>query len=256
MTYKYYYSSVKGTSHEKTNTPKQDNLRVLHCCANNINYLISAVADGAGTAKYSNISSKHICKFLTQKMSIWLRTNELSTFNQDIISSWIKQFQVLLNRFIRRYKLETIRDFATTILFAVLSDVGNVFMQIGDGAISIGNATELQCVFHPQKGEYANTTHFATEEHFEKYLMFKNSNNNIERLAMHTDGIEMISLVNLETPSTAFFNPFFECLNDEPIGYNKELSEELSEFLASERVNKKTDDDKTLVIAMKMECDG
>ena len=154
------------------------------------------------------------------------------------------------------YKLETIRDFATTILFAVLSDVGNIFIQIGDGAISIGTATELQCVFHPQKGEYANTTHFATEEHFEKYLMFKAINESVERLAMHTDGIEMISLINLETPSIAFFNPFFEGLNDEPAGYNEGLSMELAEFLASDRVNKRTNDDKTLVIAKKMENNG
>ena len=256
MSYKYYYSSIKGTSHEKTNTQKQDDLCVSSFDVNNTNYLISAIADGAGTAKHSDISSKHICKFLNKKMSNWLKTNEISTFNQDLICSWIRQFQQILNRYIRFHKLESIRDFATTILFAVLSDNGNIFVQIGDGAISIGNSTELNCVFHPQKGEYANTTHFATEEHFENSLMFKFINENIERLAMHTDGIETISLINLEKPSLSFFNPFFDGLNDELAGLNVGLCEELSEFLSSDRVNKRTNDDKTLVIAMRMECNG
>jgi len=256
MSYKYYYSSIKGTSHEKTNTPKQDDLCVSCFDVNNTKYLISAVADGAGTAKHSDISSKHICKFLNKRMSNWLKVNDISTFNQDLMCSWIRQFQQILNRYIRMNKLESIRDFATTILFAVLSDKGNIFVQIGDGAISIGNAKELECVFKPQKGEYANTTHFITESQFDKHIMFKMTSDIVERLAMHTDGIEMISLVNLETPSLPFFNPFFDGLVDEPEGLNVGLCEELSEFLSSDRVNKRTNDDKTLVIAMKMECDG
>ena len=256
MSYRFYYSSVKGTSHEKTNTPKQDNLSVQCCVVNDVEYLISSVADGAGTAKHSDISSNFICRFLNKRMIEWLQTNEISNFNQDVMYAWIRKFQTIINRFIKIYKLSSIRDFATTILFAALSNKGNIFVQIGDGAISVGNSAELNCVFHPQKGEYANTTHFATEEKFENNLMFKFVSENIERVAMHTDGIEMISLVNLETPSLAFFNPFFDCLVDEPNGYNEELSQELSEFLNSERVNKRTNDDKTLVIITKLECDG
>ena len=251
MSYKYYYSSVKGTSHEKTNTPKQDSLCVVNCDANNKNYFISAIADGAGTAKYSDISAKFICKYLSKKMLLWLKNNELTEFNQEIFCSWIKQIQSILNRYIKIFKMTSLRDFATTILFAVLSDNTNLFIQIGDGVITIGNCTELNCVFKPQKGEYANTTHFATEEHFENNLMFKFINENVERIAMHTDGIEMISLINLEKPSLPFFNPFFNALEDEKAGYNDDLSKELTEFLCSERVNKRTNDDKTLVIAMK-----
>ncbi len=81
--------------------------------------------------------------------------------------------------------------------------------------------------------------------------MFEKNNDNIERFAMQTDGIETISLINYKEPSIAFFNPLFNCLKDEPAGYNKDLSTELAEFLASDRVNKRTNDDKTLVIAAK-----
>lgn len=251
MSYKFYYSSVKGTSHEKTGTLKQDDLCVQPFSVNGTDYIISIVADGAGTAKYSNISSKFISKFLVKKMSNWLKGNSIMDFNKDILCSWIKKSQNILKRYIRMQKLTSIRDFATTVLFAVLSNKGNVFAQIGDGAIVVGNEEELNSVFIPQKGEYANTTHFATEEIFEQYLMFEVNENNVERLAMHTDGIEMISLINLEKPSMPFFNPFFVALNDEPVGYNEELSQELAEFLSSDRVNKRTNDDKTLIIIVK-----
>ena len=66
------------------------------------------------------------------------------------------------------------------------------------------------------KGEYVNTTYFVTQDDFEKYLMFEKNNDNIERFAMQTDGIETISLINYKEPSLAFFNPFFDCLKDEP----------------------------------------
>ncbi|MCR5260600.1 MAG: protein phosphatase 2C domain-containing protein [Candidatus Gastranaerophilales bacterium] len=253
MSYKYYYSSVKGTSHIKTDTPKQDSLYVFGFVSDKKHYLISAVADGAGTAKYSDISSAFLCRYLAFQMKIWLtKRKDLSDFKKEIFCEWIKKFQILLyKKYIAKNKKTSLRDFSTTVLFSVLGDNLNVFAQIGDGAIAAGNQTELKCVFIPQKGEYANTTHFITEEHFEKYLMFASTDEKIERLAVHTDGIEMISLINLEKPSLQFFNPFFDCLADEPKGFNEELSKELSEFLSSDRVNSRTNDDKTLLIAMK-----
>lgn len=251
MSYKFYYSSVKGTSHEKTGTLKQDDINVKSFIFDDKEYLISAVADGAGTAKYSNISSNFICKFLVRKMTKWISINSIKNFNKEILCSWIEQWQKILTRYIKIRKLPSTRDFATTILFSVLSDEMNIFAQIGDGSIVAGNAEDLNCVFLPQKGEYANTTHFATEENFNMYLMFNTNTENIERVAMHTDGIEMISLIKLEKPSLGFFNPFFDALKEEHLGFNEDLSEELSEFLSSDRVNKRTNDDKTLIIIVK-----
>jgi len=251
MSYKYYYSSVKGTSHEETDTPKQDSLRVFSLTVDKKDYFISVVTDGAGTAKFSDKSSDYLCQYLAFTMMGWLRSNNLSDFKREIFCNWIKNFQSLLHEYVKRDNLPSVRECATTLLFAVISDDTNLFAQIGDGAIIIDNQEELKCVFTPQKGEYANTTHFVIEEKFERYLMFGMTNEKVERFAMHTDGIEMISLVNLEKPLKQFFNPFFDCLANEPKGYNKELSEELSEFLSSDRVNKKTNDDKTLVIAVK-----
>ena len=252
MNYRYYHSSQIGSAHIKSNTPKQDDLGVFDCVINDKNYLISVLADGAGSAKYSEISSKHICRFLIKKTAAFLNENTIEDLNKDVAILWIKQFQVILNRFIKIYKLSSIREFATTVLFALLSDDKSVFFQIGDGAIIIGNNEKLDCVFKPQKGEYINTTHFIVESNFEENMEFKVIDSDFENLAMHTDGIEMISLKNLETPSLGFFNPFFDCLKEELPGYNEELSQELAEFLSCDRVNQRTNDDKTMLIVQKV----
>lgn len=251
MNWKYFYSSVKGTSHIASNTAKQDNCKSLLLTLNDKNYLVCAVADGAGSAKYSDLSSNFICKLFIAKTKQWLEKESLESLTREVITEWFTYFQKVLNRAVSLYKLESIRDFATTLLFAVLSENFNVFVQIGDGIIAAGTENDLDCVFLPQNGEFINTTHFATESTAQKIFMFKTVENSIERLAMHTDGIEQIAFdFKAQKPFMAFFKPFYLAVEKlENYGHDETLSKQLGMFLDSDRVNKKTDDDKTLFIA-------
>ena len=70
MNWKYFYSSVKGTSHIASNTPKQDNCGI--CVFKD--YLIATIADGAGSAKYSDLSSKLFVSCLSEKLNNGLQT--------------------------------------------------------------------------------------------------------------------------------------------------------------------------------------
>lgn len=249
--WKYFYSSAKGTSHIASNTAKQDNCKSLLLTVNNENYLVSAVADGAGSAKYSDLSSNYICKLFLKKTKQWLEKEKLQNLTREVIAEWFTRFQKVLNRAVSIYKLETVRDFATTLLFAILNDNFNIFVQIGDGIIVIGDENNLDCVFLPQNGEFINTTHFATETTTQKLFMFKTFENPIKRLAMHTDGIEHIAFdFKSQKPFLPFFKPFYLALEKlENYGYDEILSKQLEMFLNSDKVNKKTDDDKTLFIA-------
>lgn len=248
--WKYAYSSVIGTSHISFETPKQDFCKVEEQVINDVNYLFAAVADGAGSAKYSDRSSRYICKLFIRKVKSWLLTNELSTLNRETVLAWFLIFQKVIKRAVKIYHLESIREFATTFLFAILSDKGNVFVQVGDGVIAKGNSTTLDCIFIPQNGEYLNTTSFATDENIDEQFLFEVNSNNVERLVLFTDGIELISFdFSTMKPHTRFFNPIFAQLeNSDVIGLNDETSEFISGFLGCERVNQRTDDDKTLVI--------
>lgn len=251
MQWKYFYASVKGTSHEKNNTLKQDSCSVKNIEINNENYLVIAVADGAGSAKKSDISSKFICSLFTKRTQQWLKDNKINDLTREIVAEWFNYFQKVLNRLVKLYKLDSIRDFATTFLFAILGEGCNVFVQIGDGIIAVDFGSGLDCVFQPQNGEFLNTTRFATESDALDIFMYKVTNDSILKIAMHTDGIEHIGFDFAEQkPFSPFFNPFFNALeNSKTIGMQENLSKQLADFLNSDRVNSKTDDDKTLVIA-------
>ena len=251
MRWKYFYASVKGTSHEKTNTLKQDSCSVENVEINNENYLVIAVADGAGSAKKSDISSKYICRLFTKNAQQWLKDNNINDLTREVVTEWFNYFQKVLNRLIKIYKLDSIRDFATTLLFAILGEDCNVFVQIGDGIIAVDFGSGLDCVFQPQNGEFLNTTRFATESDAPNIFMYKVTNGNILKFVMHTDGIEQIGFdFAKQKPFSPFFNPFFNALeNSKNFGMQENLSKQLANFLNSNRVNSKTDDDKTLIIA-------
>lgn len=252
MKWKYIASSVKGTSHEATNTSKQDNYKAGLLTVNGKNYLVCAVADGAGSAKHSDISSAFICKLFVRKTKQWLSNHNIQDITREVIIEWFIYFQKVTNRAVSFYKLDSIRDLATTLLFAIISENYNVFVQIGDGIIVIDNENDMKCVFLPQNGEFLNTTNFATQDNAKDIFMFKTTNEPLNKIAMHTDGIEQIAFdFANQKPFTPFFTPFFKAVEKfEDFGYSENLSKQLELFLQSDRVNKKTDDDKTLFIAV------
>ena len=248
--WKYALASVIGTSHLDSNTTKQDFCLVEKKNINGVNYLFSAVADGAGSAKFSDKSSSYICRLFIRKAEKWLNENDISTLNKEVVLSWFLHFQNVINRVVRIYHIESIKEFATTLLFALLSEKGNIFVQIGDGVIAKGDINDLNCVFEPQHGEYINTTYFATEKNISERFMFEFNSDKIKRLVMHTDGIEIISFnFALKKPHINFFNPIFAMLDEfNKSGLDKSTSEFIYGFLDCERVKQKTDDDKTMVI--------
>ena len=258
MNWKYFYASVKGTSHITNGTKKQDNCKVCELNIKECTYLVCAVADGAGSAKYSDLSSNFICKLFVKKTKKWLENSFLEDLTRDIIAEWFVHFQNVIKRAVQIYKLESVRDFATTLLFSILNKNSNIFIQIGDGIIAIDNKDSLEAVFIPQNGEYLNTTRFATESDAINIFMFKRISEPIKRMAMHTDGIEQIAFDYREKqPFESFFVPFYGAMKkSDKTGCLETLSKQLELFLESDRVNKKTDDDKTLVLALSTDIEN
>lgn len=250
MSWSYYAASVTGTSHLKNGVPKQDYIQTEIFDK----YFISIIADGAGTAKYSDISASLLCHFIMKKAKKYLGTNELITMDKNIIEQWIKKFQNILHRIKRAYHTYDIRHFASTMILSIISDSMGMFCQIGDGCIVINHDSLLKCVFWPQNGEYINTTNFVTDKNVSQKIMFKFINGNIQQLSVFTDGLENVALNFSEhKPYLPFFSPFFNIVPEASSGENKDLSNALSEFLNSELINKKTDDDKTIIFAIKGE---
>ena len=108
----------------------------------------------------------------------------------------------------------------------------------------------LHFAFWPTKGEYANVTEFVTDPMATEELQFDAGDMPIVDLAMFSDGLERLALdFNAGEVHAPFFSGLFPYLYRCSPGHLLELESQMSAFLGSERVNARTDDDKTLILA-------
>ncbi len=251
--WRYVAASVIGTSHEKTGGTCQDaNDCRIHALPAGERVLAVAVSDGAGSAVCGGDGSARTCRALLGLMDEHLalgRTVEQVT--RDTVWSWITTIQNLLGEEATAVARER-RDFACTILGLLVGESHAVCLQVGDGVIVLADSEERTYghVFWPDRGEYANTTHFVTEDDAVERLQFESVKRRVVEAALLTDGLQTIAL-NYQQRSAhePFFRGLFAPLRTAEEGRSRELSESLVAFLSSPRVNEKTDDDKTLVLA-------
>ena len=160
-------ASVQGTSHLKTDKPCQD---ASYCRILPGNLLIGAVADGAGSAPFSDEGAQIAVKRAVDsivdavQLSVAGGASPEAPFTTD---QWQHVLRAAMQVALGHVELGAAlrgtasRDFATTLLlFAGLRDC-LMAAQIGDGAIVIRDLTgQLHAITTPQNGEYANTTTF------------------------------------------------------------------------------------------------
>lgn len=145
----------------------------------------------------------------------------------------------------------TPRDYACTFLGLLSAGCETVAFQIGDGAMALDVGGGLEMPIIPMQGEYANMTHFVSDEDALDRLQVKIYSSGIQRAAVFSDGLQRLALnLNDNTPYQPFFAPFFKVLAAAGEDQEDELQAALQTFLNSEKVNERTDDDKSLVLAV------
>ncbi len=211
-------------------------------------WLVIAVADGAGSAAHSEIGATLVCdEFISRVPNI--ASEKLA--NRDEIS---ELFATVRDAVIAEAeRLNTVpRELACTVLLCVIGPTTATFAQLGDGAIVVRGDEDMRTVFWPEPSEYANATDFLTEDRFRETMQFATLSESICELAVLTDGLQRLALdFTTRQPYRAFFQTFFERLRSETDPTT--LVEPFREFLDSPRVNDRTDDDKTLVFAIRQQ---
>lgn len=142
------------------------------------------------------------------------------------------------------------RDFACTFLGVLSCKLGTLVLQIGDGGIvlDVGNGLEVPVV--PMSGEYANMTHFVTDEDAINQMVTKSYPDIASRVAVFSDGLQRLALNMADnTAHEPFFANFFKVLGTSTPEQDEQLHVALIRFLQSPAVNDRTDDDKTLTLA-------
>ena len=251
--WRYVAASVIGTSHQKAAGTCQDaNGCQIFSLAAGDTVLAAAVADGAGSAVCGKQGAGTACRTLLSLIGEHVRAgNNVDQISGETAKSWITTIQVLLEQEATEASRER-RDFACTLLGLVIGESCAACLQVGDGVMVLADSEEhtYSHVFWPDRGEYANTTHFVTQDDAVEHLQFDCVNRRIVEAALLTDGLQTIALnYQQQTAHEPFFKGLFAPLRAEREGQSLQLSESLAAFLSSPRVNEKTDDDKTLVLA-------
>jgi len=245
-----------GTAHVRQGLPCQDRLacRVWHR-AGHPPVLIAALADGAGSADKAEVGAA-----LATSLFVDIATEAFDD------GAGMDQCEQTLRHAVSEAKLalslkaghdgRTPNDYASTLLTAILSPTGGVIGQIGDGAAVIEDRENgWRPVHWPDHGEYANTTSFLSQPDALEQLRLATFATPVTRIAMFSDGLERLVLdFRNRTAHGPFFDSIFARMNSRiGIGHLADISEDLVTLLASDKVNTRTDDDKSLLCAALVE---
>jgi len=254
--WRYIAASVVGTSHKKVGGSCQDaNDCQLYLLPNGEKVFVATVADGAGSAPYGGEGASRACNAFVGLVNDHLSSgNTVEQISIETAKFWISAIQSALGKEAESVSRER-RDFACTLLGLVAGNSCAACLQIGDGVIVVADSEEYVYghVFWPDRGEYANTTHFITQDDAVEHLQFESVRRQIVEAALLSDGLQSIALnYQQQTAHEPFFKGLFAPLRSVDEGRSHELSQSLATFLSSPRVNEKTDDDKTLVLACRV----
>jgi hypothetical protein len=254
-----------GVSHKRTGLPCQDaqGYRLLPD-----GMLFIALADGAGSAVFSDAgAATAVDAALLALVDAWERgpiADDAPGGEEGVemalpyrMESILREaFSVAREAVLRLadYDEETVtpRDYACTLTCAIAAPDCLAVGQVGDGAVvALTGPDQLVAVTRLQRGEYANETHFLIQEDALDQLSIEILDQSVSGLAVMSDGLIRLALrMPTQEPHLPFFQPLFrfaETIEDE-----SDAAQQLAAFLDSERVNARTDDDKSLVLAVRV----
>lgn len=248
--------SAIGTRHQDQQLPCQDAaaVRVLGEVA------IGAVADGAGSAPLADVGAKLAVDTAVHSLSrteIWWQRRQLSWSAlpefppTDLLHRlFSKAAQRALGTLARQAQVNdcALEDLACTLLMFLATPRWLAAMQIGDGFIVVRSPEQsYHLLFQPDKGEFVNQTSFLTSPGAIATMQVRLWADTPLFICAATDGLERVAI---RFQDWTAFPPFFQPLE----AYLEEtLTPEpddayLVNFLTSDRLNARTDDDKTLLL--------
>lgn len=236
----------RGTAHVRAGTACQDAWRCLTARGGDV--LIASVCDGAGSAPFGGAGAALAVRHLSAGARALVEAGP-GLPDADALAALAEGTRQRLADAAGRRGVPP-RDFATTALLAIADARSVVTLHIGDGAIVAGDGAGWEALSWPEQGEYAATTRFLTDAPAPRIATREAGP---ARLAIFSDGMERLAL---DFAAAAPHAPFFDgmaapVLASRARGRDAALSAALGRFLDSERVTARTDDDKTLILAVR-----
>jgi hypothetical protein len=245
-------AAVRGTSHETTNQRLQDAFSAFVVENNSSDVFCGLVSDGAGSASYGGQGASIACRVFSQELRRYFLENR-SLPDGLIINQWIDRIRDTLF-FVAEKRALSPRDFASTFVSIISTGCDSVVVHIGDGAVVIQDEVsgDWEVPSWPNHGEYASTTFFLTDENIDQ-LRIVPVKKGVKSIALFSDGLERLVLDFANRSAfSGFFNAMMNPLTSKTeCGRDAVLSQALANYLSGEKINSRTDDDKTLILAAK-----
>lgn len=239
-------ASVPGMSHRSRGLPCQDAYRVDELARGG---MVAAVADGLGSARWSDRGAQAAVDAAITTLGTTLR-RALPKSERAWLDVMQNAFAAARTTLVTLAATEDrpLADYATTLIVTVVTDRWLAIGQVGDGAVVVQPAQKEVCTMSaPQRGEFANETLPITNRDALANVTYCCQPQGPQALALFSDGVQQICLNTADyAPHQPFFAPLFAQLCRP---FNRlEAEGELICFLQSERLSKRSDDDKTLVL--------
>ncbi len=239
--------SARGLSHIKAGMPCQDS----HVCRELAGgAVVIAVADGAGSAALSQLGSARAALAAVEWVEELLQGGcpaEEAEWRALLTATLETAHESVLNA--ARKRNVTPRELATTLIVLIATPTCAAAVQVGDGAAVVATAdNRLVALTVPQRGEFVNETRFFTAPEYLESAHYGFFRGPVTGLGALSDGLQLLALKMPEaTPHPAFFLPLLAMLSQtDDIHYAENA---LRDFLGSDRIRQRADDDLTLVLA-------
>lgn len=251
--WKVVAASVTGRAHTGRGQGNEDAIRSVRL-ANGTTIL--ALADGAGSASRAAEGATLAVAAATEALSKSLAGESESVELSDSLLEAMAAVRRALAARVRELRPEArakSRELSSTLLLAVLRGDTLGVLQIGDGAAVVGNRSGWRRITRPVRGRHAGETVFVTSrgatDLAEVEVCALTAG---ESLALLSDGLEPVATAMTSgEPHAPFFDPLVSFAGAERPP--DRLEEELEEFLGSERVQSRSSDDLSLILAVRQE---
>ena len=248
-------ASRQGTKNIRRNQPCQDHSVWAALPIAGSHTLVAAVADGLGSADMADRGARIATNVAVHEASLlmWQQQDALDPQRiETILTHAVLKARQRIQHVATRECVAPSR-LATTLLLAVHINDTIATAQVGDGAAVVSVHQDRYMTFSkPERGEYANETTSITSPRFLQNcrIDIATSKTPVEAIALMTDGMVSLTLATTDDqPHEPFFQMMTQWLRDHdgPDHPNQYLAD----LLQSQKITKRTDDDTTLLLAVR-----
>jgi hypothetical protein len=204
-------AAVIGSGHEAKNLPCQD----YAAGKRRKGATAICLADGAGSAMRSDKGAECCVETVLDYLCDYF--DELFSYDKSVIASGIltavlRELQLMANSVDAN-----IKEFASTLLFAVVKDNKLVAGHLGDGVIGYDQKNSIKVLSHPVRGEFANETIFTTSNGaVDKFKIFKGTIEEVNSFILMSDGSAESLYLRSDSSLAPAVGTFWDWLKSNP----------------------------------------